>query len=272
MAGGVITLPDYPQMGVPSGTKQEGQRVDFRPTQFDLAIETKGYLLAWERSTICPCAPIVAQTEQPDPTCELCSGSGVIYFSAPNAQDLSEYDLDPIQQQILDDSGAMVIRGLIMSVQSQPDPVDSVTRRTPGTAQLTVRHENTLGYYDRITALDAEIVFAETLVADGESELEARYLITGINYLRSVDTVYAPDVDYEILAGKIKWYAGREPVADTRVTIHYLCHPSWLIIEHPHAARVTLNKFKVPAPKSPAGDPRKLPVQALIRYEFLQEV
>ena len=31
-----------PVIGVPSGVKQNGQRVDFRNKQFDLAIETKG--------------------------------------------------------------------------------------------------------------------------------------------------------------------------------------------------------------------------------------
>ena len=86
----VITMPDYPELGIPEGVKQIGQRIDFKPTQFDLAIETKGYLLLWERSTQCPCTPVTTQTEQPDPNCSLCKGSGWIYFGAPNAQILTE--------------------------------------------------------------------------------------------------------------------------------------------------------------------------------------
>jgi hypothetical protein len=269
---GIITMPEFPVLGIPTGMKQTGQRVDFKPDQFDLAIETKGYLLSWERAALCPCAPVVTQTEQPDPNCELCDGSGWLYFGAPTAQDLSDYELDSIQQAIVDENNGMVIRGIITGAQTQPDPYDVLTRRTPGLMNVTVRRENKLGYYDKITALDAEIVFSEIVEATGTEFLEARYKITGANYVRSQALIYKADVHFELYQGKIKWFPASKPAAGTRLAIHYLCHPTWLVVEHPHAARVTLNKFKNANPKSPTGDARFLPVQALVRYEFLPEV
>lgn len=264
-------MPEYPILGLPTGVKQTGQRVDFKPDQFDLVIETKGYLLLWERAALCPCSPVTDQTEQPDPNCELCEGSGWLFFGAPTAQDTSGYEVDDIQQKMIDDTGGMLIRGIITGAQTQPDPYDVMIRRTPGLMNVTVRRENKLGYYDKITALDAEIVFSEVLEATGTELLEARYLITGVNYLRSEGTVYKADVHFEIYKGQIRWFPSSIPATGTRLSLHYLCHPTWLVVEHPHAARVTSKLFKTANPKTPTGDPRKLPVQALVRYEFLPE-
>lgn len=270
----MATQPIYPVLGIPSGMKQAGKRVDFKPNEFDFAIETKGYLLAWERATVCPCAPVADQTKQPDPSCALCDGTGWFYFGAPTAQDLSEYTFDTIQQAILTDTGAMVIRGIITNVVNDPNALDKIGNWVAGTSQLTVRNLNKLGYYDRVTALDADIVYAENLVADGSATTVARYRMTGINYLRSVSTVYVADTDYELSAtGQVTWLS-TPPVEGTRLVIHYHCHPVWVVMTHPHTARVTSNVFKIPlaSRKAPTGNPRDLPTQALVRYEFLPDL
>jgi hypothetical protein len=264
-----VTIPDYPVLGVPEGVKQAGQRVDFKLDQFSLAIETKGYLLLWERSLECPCAPVTTQTEQPDPNCDLCNGQGWIYFGAPEAQVLDNYALTELQQYMLDSSGGMVIRGLKDSITNKENPVDPIGKWAEGSAHLTVRHENRLGYYDRITSLDSQIVYSEILITDGTAILATRYPAVGVNYLRSVDKVYTIGVEFQIENGVVTFYSGQIPDANTRLAIHYLCHPVWLVVEHPHASRVTLNKFKTSKPTSPAGDAKQLPIQAMIRYEFL---
>lgn len=265
-----VTIPDSPSLGVPAGMKQAGQRVDFKVDKFELAIETKGYLLLWERSIQCPCAPVVSQTEQPDPNCDLCKGVGWIYFGASESQILTEYELTDLQQSMLDSSGGMVIRGLITSVTSKETPYEIIGRWVEGAANLTVRHENRLGYYDRITSLDSQIVFSETLVADGTSILPTRYPVIGVNHARSVTTEYKCDADYTISDdGVITWYPASAPAADTRIVVHYLCHPVWLVVEHPHAARVTSNKLKTANPSTPTGEAKQLPIQAMIRYDFL---
>lgn len=264
-----VSIPESPSLGVPVGTKQTGQRVDFKVKNFELAIETKGYLLLWERSIPCPCSPVTEQTEQPDPNCDLCKGIGWIYFGASDAQILTEYKLTDLQQSMLDSSGGMVIRGVISSITNKENPYDLIGRWSEGSANLTVRHENRLGYYDKITSLDSQIVFSETLIADGTNILPTRYPVIGVNHARSVTTEYKYEADFSIESGVIKWYAGSVPAEDTRLSIHYLCHPVWLIIEHPHAARVTSNKLKTAVTSTPTGEAKQLPIQAMMRYDFL---
>jgi hypothetical protein len=267
----IITMPDVPQLGVPEGVKQAGQRVDFKPDQFDLAIETKGYLLLWERAALCPCTPVATQTEQPDPNCTLCHGHGWLYFGASEAQVLTNYTLTELQQQMLDDSEGMIIRGVITSITEREDPVDKISRWVEGTANLTVRYGNRIGYYDKLTMLDAEIVFSEIIETDGTNILPTRYPVVGVNQLRSVSKIYNIGVDFHINKGVIEWLPGYIPSSEIRLAIHYLCHPVWLVVEHPHAARVTLRKMKTPSPTTPTGDARQLPIQAMIRYDFLPE-
>ena len=62
------------------------------------------------------------------------------------------------------------------------------------------------------------------------------------------------------------------PLKDDRLAIHYLCHPTWLIVEHPHSLRTTPITSKIPKPLTPAGNPTALPIQALVKYEFLPDL
>lgn len=260
-----------PVLGVPAGTKQAGQRVDMRVEQFDLAIETKGYLLLWERSNPCPCAPVSSNTEQPDPTCDMCNGSGFYYFGRSEAQDLDGYEFDELQQEMIDTTEGFIIRGLITSIVSKQDPVTVIGNWVEGSSNLTVRHGNKLGFYDKVTSLDSQIVYTEVVETDGTAVLATRYPSIEVNRLQSVDTIYLVDVDFTVEKGVVTFIAGKIPLTDLRLSIHYSCHPVWLIMEHPHAARVTSKKFKTADPSTPTGEAAQLPIQALVRYDFLPE-
>jgi len=255
-----------PVIGVPSGVKQNGQRVDFRNKQFDLVIETKGYLLAWTRATICPCKNDIS--EQPDPNCTLCKGKGVFYFGG-SVQDLSAYTFSELQEGIITSSSAMVIRGIITNIANKKENLDKISNWVDGSMRLTVRPENKIGYLDRVVGLDCNIPYTETIIADGTINLVPRYPIIEINLLRSISTVYVLDTDFEITTeGHIEWLV-TPPVVGTKLSIHYLCYPTWLVIDHPHSVRMTSKLVKTPTPKTPTGDPIDLPTQALVLYEFL---
>jgi hypothetical protein len=162
----------------------------------------------------------------------------------------------------------MVIRGTITGIQNTPDHLNDISNWVDGDMMLTVRSENKLGYYDRITALDSQIVYAENQVADGTATLTPRYLSTGINEIRSTVKTYVPDTDYELSAtGKVTWL-NTPPVEDTKLSLHYLCHPTWIVVDHPHVARTTSVLFKTPTPATPTGEAAFLPVQAHVRYDF----
>jgi hypothetical protein len=280
-----INMPEVPVVGGPVTEKDAGQRVDMKPDKFDLVIENKGYLLAWTRASVCPCMPVTDKTNQPDPNCSLCSGRGWFYFGGNQTQDLSGYQFDPLQQKIIDESGAMIIRGIISNVMNTYDTLNRLTNWQAGTLSLTVRHFNKLGLYDKIVVLNPEIVYSQIIVADGGSVIDigrdpgqVRYPITGINHVQghvpdtSAPVRYVHGLDYQANdIGQLEWLPGREPAADTRLALHYNCHPTFLVVEHPHVLRSTLKKFKVDpaALTTPRGDPKPLPIQAVVKYEFL---
>lgn len=272
MAGPVVTMPTVPVVGLPAGEKDAGQRVDFKPTKFDLLIENKGYLLAWTRACACPCIPVSTKSEQPDPSCTLCDGKGWVYFGGNQPQDLGEYQFTAVQQKIIDDNNPMIIRGIVTGIINQYDPWDRLGNWQSGTLQVTVRHQNKLALYDKLVVLNAEIAYSEVVEADGTDLVDSRYLVTGVNLVRDATTVYVADGDYQLNSdGAIEWLPGKAPAVDVRLGLHYTCHPTFLVYEHPHVVRTTLKKFKTDpaALKTPLGDPKQLPLQALVRYDFL---
>lgn len=270
-----LTMPQYPVRGMPEDTKEAGFRVDFRPTDFDKLIETKGYLLSWTRACQCPCRPVSELTENSDPNCALCQGSGWLYYGRsegvePDWATIGE--VTAVQKALIARDDAMVIRGVVSGAQQEYDPWNQVGRWRGGSVMCTVRPENKIAYYDKIITLDTEIVFSEVVEAGSpDDSLRLRYLATGINHIRSVERIFVADVDFVLDVGRVKWNPSSAPVVKTRLAVHYLCHPTWLVFQHPHVVRTTSVKYKTPTPKTPLGDPRALPIQAMMRYDFLLE-
>jgi len=258
--------PKAGSIGLPSNVKETGRRVDFRTDEYILAIETKGYRLAWSRAAFCPCAPINDQTEQPNPNCTLCEGSGWIRFRPAGAviDEDRTGELDAIQQAIVG-ADAAVIRGIMSGITNKREPYDQVLPRLEGVMNVTARHENKLGYHDRLVNLDSTIVYSQ--VHDYDAPLmKLRYPVRAINLMRSEAKTYTEDVDYTLAAGDVQWIAGQEPTVGERLAIHYLTHPTWRVVEHPHAMRLTPVKSKT---TSTTGIPTPLPVQAVCKLEFM---
>lgn len=269
-----ITGPTFGVTGLPENQVRKMMRADFQASKFEEIIETKGYRLVWSRACVCPCTPVNDQTQQPDPNCVLCKGAAWIYFGPSNyVLDTANIGaLDDVQKALADTSKSAIIRGIMEGISAKRDlPSEKLGPWKFGDTSLTVRPENRLGFYDRITNLDSEIIYSEVITAgDPAVPLAARYLITGVNLLRSFSTVYT-SADYELAAGKIVWKTGRAPAQGTRLAIHYLMHPTWLVCEHPKATRDTYEdiKKKAGATSTPFGDLKRLPVKAVLRYEFL---
>jgi hypothetical protein len=264
----VLTIKDPVNPGVvglPDGVKEAGQRVDFKPDKFVLAVETKGYRLAWSRACRCPCIPVNQQTEQPDPTCSLCGGTGWFLFRPHDAviDEKVTGNLDGVQQSLIGNY-SVVIRGIMSGIMTQYQGYDILGARLEGTAAVSVRYENKLGYYDRLINLDATIAYVQILESDGSLNLETRYVARQVNLLRSATKVYVEDTDFTVTNGMVQWISGQEPGSSERLAIHYLTHPVWRIIEHPHGMRLTPVKFK-----GTEDTPTELPVQGIAKYEFL---
>ena len=259
-------------IGLKPDQKETGKRVDFRPDDFVLAIETKGYRLAWSRATVCPCKPINDQTQQTDPNCSICKGAGWVLFR-PEAGTIDEKlvgELTPLQKSILGDN-ATVIRGIMSGLTNGQNPWENIGPRLEGVASLTVRAENKLGYYDRIVNLDSLIPYSQLLKIDNPAAIvETKYPIVQVNHLRTLDQTYTVDTDFTINNdGNLVWVSGQEPAKDSLFSCHYLCHPTWRAMTYPHAIRLTPVKAKKSKPLTPGGDPVDLPVQAMLQLEFM---
>lgn len=257
-------------IGFPAGQK-DITRADFRNEKWIQAIESKGYRVAWTRTAQCPCKSVSEQTDQADPNCELCKGAGWLFFKPSGAVTNPKIigPLTDVQQKVVADSGA-VIHAIMTSLTNAKRPWESTGPRLEGMSMATVRAENKLGFYDRITCLDAKIVYSQLLTSGGPGTLlTTRYPVVEMNLLRTKTTTYAEGGDFALVAGDIQWQPGRGPAQGTPLVAHYLCYPTYRVIEHPHSVRVTLTKFKIKAPLTPQGEPEDLPVQAMLKYEFL---
>lgn len=209
------------------------------------------------------------QIQQADPTCTLCKGSGWFLIApAAVANDVDRVfgDLDPLQKKIIANNAAPIM-GVMSNFVNNEAPWDQVRRRLEGTTAVTVRAENKLGYYDRITNIDNLIVYSQVVDMPADTErLALAYPAVRVNVLRTVETIYHQDGEFVLNEGDLIWDPAEMPAPGTRLAVHYYCHPTWRVIDHPHSTRATMIKFKTTLPKGRFTD---FPVQAALRYEFL---
>ena len=260
--------------GLPEATKDR-PRVDFRPKEFDQAIATKGYKMFWSRSAPCPCVNN-EQTEQPDPTCQLCGGDAFYHF-LPDAALAAGATTDVMGNQIvLNDAGDGVQIYVLMTSMTQDVQVfEKFGEWVFGMCKATTQHQNKLGYRDRLTAVDSVMTWAQKINYAGGSEIVVtgersneglRYPFVSVNQLRSVSQVFREGVDFVLSAsGTIQWI-GTAPASGTRLSLHGTIHPVWVVMDHVNAYRdtqmeggggIASQKFQ------------RLPVHAVAKLDFL---
>lgn len=266
-AGPSITL------GAPAAIKPASRRADFTVEEHDTLIEWHGYRLAWSRAAQCPCTPLNGQTEQADPSCRLCEGAGYLYFNSREAQDDALLGaLSPVQQKIMGQGQARMIRGIMTGLGRGETPYDRLGRLPSGTANVTVRSQNRIGYLDRLVALDAFVVHTQRVntPADPQAPLPLRYLVDGgVNLLTSATQRYMPDEDFVATDGLVRWLPGRGPEPGTWLSAHYNCHPAYLVTEQPHASRLTYIRKAKGGLATPEGTVVQMPLMASVRLDWL---
>ncbi len=123
-------------------------KVRFRLDKFNNLVETHGQRLLWQQAIPCACR-LNTQTDQPNPICTICRGSGYEYFDPREIRGIIQNIAG--DYQIFPGSGAR--QGYAI--------VESFGEWFTGQAILTVRPETPVGFRDRITMLDAAIEFSE---------------------------------------------------------------------------------------------------------------
>jgi hypothetical protein len=265
--------------GMPAGTKAR-PRSDFKPSEFDQAILTKGYRMYWSRAAICPCRNN-EQTDQPDPTCGTCRGYGYLYFLPDPALPSAPKDAEG-NEIVLNDAGDGVMIWVLMTQLTQDVQVfEKFGEWIFGLTRCSTQPENRLGYRDRLVSVDSEMVWAQLVEADGTNAIPIvgaykgggpvskgfRYGFLTVNLLRSKATVYREGADFSRTSvGGIAWIT-TPPVAGTLLTIHGTIRPHWVVMDHMHTIRDTFLEGSDPSIK--AQKFRKLPVQVVATLDFL---
>ncbi len=267
-----IRMPPIAPAGLPVGVK-DSLRADFRTNEFVKMVE-RGYRLVWQRAARCPCVPVNKQTDQSNPNCPACKGVGWIYFAPTDysvtAQGANAGIMTDSQKAVVDSlPGAVIIRGIMTGISAFANAVDKIGPWEEGMAMVTVRQENKLGFYDKLVNLDSDIAYNQVIKSGTGAALKTRYPVVGVNYLASVSKVFQQGLDFDVTAGGIVWLAGKAPAEKTVLTLHYLVHPTWIIVAHPRSVRVATIKRKQKVPDSPMGSAVPLPVQAMVKYDFL---
>jgi hypothetical protein len=262
-------------------TAPEALRADFKPGDFARAIDQHGARFAWARSMRCACRPTNRQTQQPNPACERCRGSGWMLFGDRSYQiPAAVGQLDAVQRAIVADANASVIRGILTGLSQQVEPYERIGERLTGAAMLSVRDENKLSFYDRLVDLDSEMTFSEVVEVEWSKGVTPRPLAPKLRYRPIGITLLVDENGVELysgetfelgLGGEFRWIGGNIPRAGTRVGVHYLHHTTYRVIEWPHIMRRAQPRTNIPAAQrtTPLGTPSGLPRQAVVRLEHL---
>lgn len=260
----------------PPGVSDQGIRADWRNAPYEQGIAAHGYRLIWTRRAECPCPPVDDRLTQASPICQICDGTGSLYFGAEQPQVLAGEVFTPVQQEVLRRSGGFLIRGIMSGLSTTDSRNDQMGTWLRGGTSVTVVHENRLSFRDRLVNIDVVMPYTEVVVrpADAAAWLPLRYLVSGGIYLvQDQDGVrYRYGEDYVDQAGKIIFSSGRGPKSGKRVTCHYLTFPVWLVENCLHRDRVQNIKNNAVSGGplvSPEGRLQRLPTMASVVLEFI---
>jgi hypothetical protein len=264
-------------LGLPPNTKI--LKADFYNSLLLGLVETKGTRLAWSRAAVCPCQSIDGQTQAPDPNCPLCKLTpGFIYFRPEEyaVDAVTEIGkIDDVQKFLIERplSPGVVIRGLITSVARSETAYDRLGDWVFGAFNITVRPTNKIGYFDRITCLDSEMIYSQIVhITEKTGPIELRFPATKVSFCRTTDQLFLQDADFTLdEQGRLVFEKGRRPPFKARLSVHYHHHPQFIVQEHVNAFRESIQRSKVSDAdrQTPIGNIQHLPIRAMAKLEFL---
>lgn len=264
--------------GLPAGTKDTGgRRADARPNDFDYLIATKGGRFWWHRAVMCPCEAN-SQTDQPDPSCTLCKGTGY-YHVTPGRYVEGAVDVAGHAVEANDAQTAISVQAWISSVTYDTRVFERFGQWIYGTALLTTSRFNRVGYHDKFEARDQEINFSQLIKGNGSAEIKVTgnrsraglwTKIASVNILRSKTQDYLEGTHFRISDdGTIVWLV-TPPTSGTLLSLHASFHPTWVMMEFPYAARDTLVQKKTSKLTVPEQF-TQLAIRGMVKLDFLVE-
>jgi len=219
-------------------------RTDFRPQEFEVAIEGFGSRLLWEHHEMCPCT-IGDDTHNTD--CPLCDGRGYYWTTGQE------------------------IRGIVNRMSDAPRLYEDFGRFGFGMASISLHWEHAPGHGDRYTVLDGTMLWQERVTRSSADydRLTFRIGLMTMDVLRGglpssvtfgVRKLIAATAagvggaaleegtDFDIYDGCIDWakgdVLGTAPPVGRRYAVSYYARPRWTVSEHAHALRQTDTQLK----------------------------
>jgi len=248
-------------------------RADFRPEEIRRLILQKGINVEWSQSAQCPChqkssqygldlrdvSDIDVTPGTNNQSCPVCKGSGLIYHSAQD------------------------IKAIVTENKGVTDIAEYGQYRKD-TAKFSLQSEHLVSYGDRLKLKDSVIVFREVLTKTASNTVTTKLPIVQrtldlVGGIKTIGVIYCHLADSNGLAingavriqdthftvdnqGRIVWNGdANTPAVGTKYTITYYVNPTYVVIDHPHVIRDTINLFKTNNIETPTA----LPVQAFAK-------
>ncbi len=200
---------------------QLGVRADFKPELFDKAIYQKGYRILWEQAMFCSCYR--GTSGQPDYNCPSCYGKGYIYF-------------DPKE-----------IRAVVTSINGHKEQIN-VGLYDMGTAYLTPRSTDNIGFRDRFTFMDFTTKFSEVIVRDSGNQFintdNLRYKALDMYMVRVLDTVYMRGKDFDLSKDGKQMVWNTNVPSGTMYSVLYSTNPVYVAMGPIHELRGSYSMLK----------------------------
>lgn len=213
-------------------------RVDFYTNDYNDLVNQKGMKVDWEQAIVCEC--LSDDSHQPDFGCKRCNGSGFRYLPSK-----------PIR--------------VLSTTFSSSVKLETIGVREPGTAYITPPSDVIMGYRDRLTFVDFQCKYSETIVINSETKFsdKTHRNIREVLFLIQGDSQYELGVDFEITKDEfhIKWLDDNT-LPSGNLSMLYLTTPSYLVVDLLHELRATYVKHKVPEEEF-----REFPKQYQVRRE-----
>ena len=189
---------------------------DFNQELFSQTLQEKGARVNWYKAVICSC--LSPRTQQPEPTCPYCHGTGFVYS-------------EPIETKVI-----------VTSITAIPEYMLSGLAQF-GELLITPDFDFDFSVFDRIVFLDylTEYIHGMQRSQIGDTDT-ARYEILEPEQVFYEGTYYELGSDFEIDSTdktKLTWLTDNRPPAGARYGIRYKSHPVYLISRVLNETRAT---------------------------------
>lgn len=247
--------------------------------QFHQTIQKLGMRFEWSRALACPCQ--MARSNQPDPSCGNCYGSGWWHIS-PEASRERHLTRSYIPVR--------AVPSMMKSSFNDTNEVNALGLWYGGEMQLTVHHDSIVGWRDKFKCLDQTMPFSEVLIRDANTQIVAvgnwgrttaewkasmRYEPLRVNFVVDEDdNIYRRGPHWDLRERtraeptRLYWKAGQGPADTKRYSVHYDCHPVWIVADA---------TYGIQASQAPAGGSKGaltaqvLPTTFKVMLDFLTD-